>query len=385
MKICLVHGFADRLSGSGRYITDVGARLAEDGHEVTLVCHERDDAVKRIPGLEAVEVPRSSSNLWRFGHLPQLLTNKRFLRHRLAGQRFDVLLGSDLLFLKPIFELQPTRIRFIYTPMSMIAPIEIASYGLGGFRHTAGVWLYKNLQRWALTHCDRVVRYTDSAVRALERYYGLDLAQKAVVSVYVSREFESAATGADSDSNFFERPIPRELLWVGRLIESKNVAFLIRTAALIKATNWVLVICSTGPEQDALRRLTSDLGLADKVRFLGAVEDLPAVYRSAAIFLTGSLLEQYSLTLMEAYAFGVPCIGLRPDWTTVFNSNEDQIKDGATGYVINDEAQMAERIDALLRDEPQRLEMARNAFAMKQKGFSFESFYGDLLHAIVGD
>jgi glycosyltransferase involved in cell wall biosynthesis len=172
---------------------------------------------------------------------------------------------------------------------------------------------------------------------------------------------------------------------VGRLIESKNVAFLIRTAALIKATNWVLVICSTGPEQDALRRLTSDLGLADKVRFLGAVEDLPAVYRSAAIFLTGSLLEQYSLTLMEAYAFGVPCIGLRPDWTTVFNSNEDQIKDGATGYVINDEAQMAERIDALLRDEPQRLEMARNAFAMKQKGFSFESFYGDLLHAIVGD
>jgi len=99
------------------------------------------------------------------------------------------------------------------------------------------------------------------------------------------------------------------------------------------------------------------------------------------MLLTGSVLEQYSLTLMEAYSFGVPCIGLRPDWKTVFNSNEDQIQEGKTGFVVRDEAEMADRIDYLLSHEEERREMGRRAYELKKESFSFEAFYSDIKSA----
>jgi len=306
--------------------------------------------------------------------------NHRIVGRILAGRRFDALLGSDLMLLRPLRAGAASRAKFIYTPLSMIAPIEIASYELGGFRGLAGVRLYAYLQRWALTNCDVVVRFTPSAVTALERYFRLDLSAKALVSVYVSREFER--TGQDSEPVETARPSPRELLWVGRLVASKNVAFLLRAVAKLPGDDWVLNVCSGGPERANLEAQSRALGLEGRVRFLGAVPDLPAVYRRAALMLTASVLEQYSLTIMEAYAFAVPCIGLRPNWTTVFNSNEDQIEDAVTGYVVEDEADMAARIESLLGDEPLRQRFAQAAYRKKQQGFSFESFYRSLSSAL---
>jgi glycosyltransferase involved in cell wall biosynthesis len=111
----------------------------------------------------------------------------------------------------------------------------------------------------------------------------------------------------------------------------------------------VLNICSDGPERANLEELARTLRIDGRTRFLGAVSGLSTLYGRAALLLTGSVLEQYSLTIMEAYAFGVPCVGLRPDWKTVFNSNEDQIVEGVTGHVVQDESDMARRIDELLR------------------------------------
>lgn len=172
-----------------------------------------------------------------------------------------------------------------------------------------------------------------------------------------------------------DRPVPRELIWVGGLIRSKNVDFLLRAVARLVRTDWRLNICSEGPERQRLQAMAVSLGIDRRTRFAGAVTDIEAEYRRASILLTASVLEQYSLTLMEAYAFGVPCIGLRPDWNSVFNSNEDQIIDGKTGYVVKDEAEMAQRIDYLLAHEEERRAMGAAGQEFKRDSFSFEQFY----------
>lgn len=379
MKICLAHGVVDGHSGSGRYIADLAGRFAEDGHHVTLVCNECDRSLLTAP-VSVVELPRVPRSLWRLGHVADLLWNRRIVGRALVGRQFDVLLGSDLMLLQPLRAGAARRAKFIYTPLSMIAPIEIASYELGGLRGVAGVRLYTYLQRWALTNCDVVARFTPSAVTALERHFQLDLSAKALVSVYVSREFED--TGSDSEPPEFTRPCPKELLWVGRLVASKNVAFLLRAVAKLSSDGWVLNVCSNGPERASLEAQSRQLGVDNRVRFLGAVPDLPEVYRRASLLLTASVLEQYSLTIMEAYSFAVPCIGLRPNWTTIFNSNEDQIEDAVTGYLVDDEAQMAARIEALLGDEPMRQQFAAAAYRKKQQGFTFEAFYRSLRSAL---
>ena len=176
----------------------------------------------------------------------------------------------------------------------------------------------------------------------------------------------------------FSRPKPAELIWVGKLIASKNIPFIIRAVARLQSRNWVLKLCSDGPERGRLEQLCRELGIADRTEFLGTVPDLAAQYRRASLLLTGSKIEQYSLTLMEAYSFGVPCIGMKPDWKTSFNSNEEQIVSGETGYVVEDEADMAARIDYLLAHDDERQQMARAAYALKQRGFRFESFFQSL-------
>jgi glycosyltransferase involved in cell wall biosynthesis len=385
MRVCLAHGTVGGHSGSGRYIVDVATRFAEDHHAVTVICHETDASLENYPGIEIVTLPRPSGRFgtWRLGHLLQFRVIKRSLLRLLKNRHFDVLIGSDLLFLKPIKDFYGSQLRFIYTPLSMIAPLEIETTKLGGLREWLGVRLYAGLQRWALTTADRVVRFTESAVKALERYYRLDLAAKKLVAVYVSREFEQAPADQAHPISF-DRPEPRELLWVGRLIEIKNIDFLLRAVALVRSTNWILNVCSDGPDRPRLEALATSMGVTDRVRFLGSLNDLGAVYSRASLFLTASLNEQYSLTLMEAYAFGVPILGLRPDWDTVLNSNEDQIIDGVTGYLIADERDMAMRIDELLVDEPKRQQMAREAYEMKKRGFSFELFFQALSGAATG-
>ena len=383
MNVCIVQASVTLDRGSGRYAFDLATRMAEDGVRVTLLCHEYDDRLCAVANLELIPVPRAHDGfgMWRLGHAADLWNLRRRLPALLAGRSFDALIGSDLLFLSAARRVVGGRARFIYTPLSMIAPLEISSYQLSGARHAIGVRLYRQLQRWALRDCDVVVRFTPSAVRALEEYYQLDLGAKALASVYVSREFESG--GSDHGELPMSRPTPPELLWVGGLIKSKNVEFLLRALALIRHQPWILNICSDGPERRFLEKTALTLGIADRTRFRGRVDDLAAEYRRASVLLTASVLEQYSLTLMEAYSFAVPCIGLAPDWKTVFNSNEDQIRDGETGYVVRSEREMAARVEHLLVNEAERQRLARNAYEMKQR-FRFEDFYQSMQHAMVG-
>ena len=375
MNICLVQSVFGGHSGSGRILLELAHRFAEDRHQVTIVCHEADTSLDNNPNIEVIRVPRPSAKfgLWRLGYLFHLWHLSRRLPAALAGRTFDLLLGSDLLFLKPIKSLYGSALPFIYMPMSVIAPLEISTYALDPFRKWTGVRIYAWLQRWALANCDRVFRFTESAVRMLERFYDVDLSKKKLVAIYVSREFDRGA--ADPQPIAFERPQPSELLWVGRLIPIKNIEFLLGAVALVQSSNWVLNICSDGPDRQRLEAVARAPGLNDRVRFLGAVNDLGAVYRRASLFLTASLIEQYSLTLMEAYAFGVPILAIKPDWKDIMNAHEEQVVDGVTGYLITSEADMARRIDELLNNEPLRQQFARNAYAMKQTGYTFEAFF----------
>jgi glycosyltransferase involved in cell wall biosynthesis len=385
-SLCLAHSSVLKDIGSGRYIYDIAMRFAQDGVLVTLFCFECEPDLRNVPGLKVVQLnrPPDSPIIWRAKYHQTMWALNKQLSLQLKGVHFDAVLGSDLLFLHSIIKILDGRPRFVYAPLSMIAPLEIESYELGGFRHWLAKRLYYKLQRRALRNADCVVRFTRSAVKALEQYYQISIANKALESVYVSREFESETGSSENPiAESFIRPVPRQLLWVGRLVKSKNVSFLIRTVSLLPKSSWVLTICSDGPERKNLEALTAELNLGERVQFLGKVENLAQIYRGASVLLTASLLEQYSLTLMEAYSFGVPCIGLRPDWKSVFNSNEDQIIEGKTGYLVSSEKEMAERISQLLQNEPLRQSMAASAFEMKQANFSFEKYFQHLKAATI--
>ncbi len=99
-----------------------------------------------------------------------------------------------------------------------------------------------------------------------------------------------------------------------RLVPSKQHDVLIRALALLRSgegpLDAELRIAGEGPTADYLRKLSGDLGVADRVTFLGHVEgdDLISFFRELDIYTHGTLGEGLSIALLEAAAASVPIV-----------------------------------------------------------------------------
>lgn len=71
-----------------------------------------------------------------------------------------------------------------------------------------------------------------------------------------------------------------------------------------------LTVAGTGPELDACLRLVHELGLGDSVRFVGRIDNdaIPELYREADIALNPSTVDNMPISILEAYASGVPVV-----------------------------------------------------------------------------
>lgn len=96
---------------------------------------------------------------------------------------------------------------------------------------------------------------------------------------------------------------------VGRLVPAKRFDLLVRAAAADAGT--YLLLAGTGPERGSLLRLAADLGAADRVRMVSALDggpDVPDVLAGADLFVSPSPEEAFGLAVVEALAAGLPVL-----------------------------------------------------------------------------
>lgn len=107
------------------------------------------------------------------------------------------------------------------------------------------------------------------------------------------------------------------LLSVGHLIERKGHDLVIE--ALKDVDGATLLIVGDGPERASLEARAVEIGVADRVRFLGQIEheELYCIYNAADIFVLASAREGWPNVLLEAMACGTPCVA-----TDVWGSGE---------------------------------------------------------------
>ncbi|MDQ4419124.1 glycosyltransferase [Sphingobium sp. DEHP117] len=98
----------------------------------------------------------------------------------------------------------------------------------------------------------------------------------------------------------------RVVLCVGNLITRKGQDLLIR--ALVDLPGVTLLLAGHGPDRAAYQKLADELGVAERVGFLGAVphEELPAVYNAADVMALPSMSEGLANAWVEALACGTP-------------------------------------------------------------------------------
>jgi glycosyltransferase involved in cell wall biosynthesis len=100
----------------------------------------------------------------------------------------------------------------------------------------------------------------------------------------------------------------KTLLSVGALTEHKGHHLVIRALPLLPQID--LMIVGGGPDEQKLKLLAKDIGVADRVRFIGSVPqaDLIRYYNAADIMVLMSSREGWANVLLEAMACGTPVI-----------------------------------------------------------------------------
>lgn len=136
-----------------------------------------------------------------------------------------------------------------------------------------------------------------------------------------------------------------EFLWfaAGRLDPVKDYETMLRSFAQV-AAHAHLVVAGTGPLESDLRELCMQLGVADRVQFLGFVADVRGWIQAADGFLLTSKWEGLPMGLLEAGACALPAIA-----TDVAGSREI-IADGETGWLtpIGSPEMVAEKMRLLM-------------------------------------
>ncbi len=100
----------------------------------------------------------------------------------------------------------------------------------------------------------------------------------------------------------------RVIASVANLRPVKDHRTLLNAFALVRASNadLQLVLAGKGDEESSLRALAADLGTADRVHFLGSLEDTVPVYHAADAAILSSVSESLPNAIMEALACGLP-------------------------------------------------------------------------------
>ncbi|TKX83975.1 glycosyltransferase family 1 protein, partial [Halorubrum sp. SS5] len=132
----------------------------------------------------------------------------------------------------------------------------------------------------------------------------------------------------------------------------KGVDLAIESFAALDRPDVELLIAGTGRHEDRLRNLASELGVSNRVRFLGFVPDdeLPALYASSDLFVLLSSYEGYGLVLLESMACGTPVVASRAGGITT-------VVDGKSGALVSREiGDIIDSIDSFIEDNDHHLE-----------------------------
>jgi glycosyltransferase involved in cell wall biosynthesis len=173
------------------------------------------------------------------------------------------------------------------------------------------------------------------------------------------------------------------ILYAGRLGAEKNIEIMLHALALMPQGP-LLALAGHGAHEPALRRLAAELGVADRVLFLGTLRpaELARVFGAADLFAMMSTSETQSMASLQAMACGLPV--LAPDHGALA-----EFVSPSTGRLVppDDAGALSAVITDLLDDPAGRVRMGEAGHRMAQRhsveavSDAWENLYQSLLPA----
>jgi glycosyltransferase involved in cell wall biosynthesis len=211
----------------------------------------------------------------------------------------------------------------------------------------------------ARKRADRVATVSEHAKRDIHRYFGVPIERIVVTPEAADPIFHRTVEASDRDrartTHSLDRPY---FFYVGGWEERKNLPFLLRAFAAADLRGIELVFGGGKPtEREALLAQARELGIDDRLRLLGWIEerDLPAIYAGAIAFVYPSAYEGFGLQLCEAMAVGTATIASRA------TSLPEVLGNGGDTFNLDDPGELAGLLKKIAEDESYRSQSASRA------------------------
>lgn len=180
----------------------------------------------------------------------------------------------------------------------------------------------------------------------------------------------------------------KTILYVGRIAYEKNLEYLIDCFKLVlkKIHDAKLLIIGEGPQMKQLKKYIKSLGISKNIIFTGKIkhEELlkSEIFKRCKIFVTTSKTETQGITILEAEANGMVCVGLNASGT------KDLIKNNYNGYLIKDgnKKEFAKKIITLITNNKIYNKMSKNTLLeikkhdLKKVINEWEKTYLEVIH-----
>lgn len=270
--------------------------LAERGHRVDVVTSRSKPEAAPYEVREGVHVWRT----WFPGK-----TTAGWVAHAAGSVRrtLKASLGADILHAQALQSVMPMQLARAFRGVPLVATW-----------HTSHFLRLAKKPGWR-TLLGRMVHSVDKNLAASREI--AEVAQSLAPGVTV----EPVTNGVET--SLFRRVEPaleaippgrRRIVVPRRLFEKNGVEYFVRALPLIaRSVDVEAVVIGDGPERERLERLAGELGVTDRVRFLGARahEEMPGLLSSAELAVFPSLMEATSVAALECMACEVPVAASR--------------------------------------------------------------------------
>lgn len=339
MKILQV-AYKSTISGGEKVLFDLATSLKKRGHEVSVICPD--------PGQLPDELKKSGirSTIISFHKTYDIRSAWRLARF-IKSEKIDILHSHSML----TNIISRVAGKLANVPVSVSTEHLTMELGRGGrsaetIEHLKARY-YRMLDNYTSRYNQQVIAVSN-AVRDDLIEQGIPAARITVIQNGINIPDIDPAAGDRIRLELGIKPEETVVGAVGRLAPQKDYPTLFRAFKKVGkiCPEAILLIAGDGYLRENLEKLTDDLGIRERVKFLGYRSNILEVISSFDIYTLTSLWEGLPLAVLEAMAMGKPVVATKVPGT------EEAVNEGETGFLVplKDDQALSQRIIDLVQN-----------------------------------
>ncbi|WP_404453141.1 N-acetyl-alpha-D-glucosaminyl L-malate synthase BshA [Oceanobacillus kapialis] len=348
------------VGGSGVIATELGIRLAEEGHEIHFITSSLPFRLNKVyPNIFYHEVELNHYPVFQYPPYDLALATK--MAEVIDRERLDIL---HVHYAMPHAVCAILARDIAKHDVKIVTTLHGTDITVLGIDNT-----FQKMIRHGIEQSDAVTAVSADLVRQTKEMLFVDKEIEVIYNFVNEKEYYKH-TVPQLKEQYGIQPDEKVIIHISNFRKVKRLEDIIQTFYSIRSSVISkLLLIGDGPEYMNAVQLVKDLNIEDEVLFLGKQKNIRDLLSISDLKLLLSEKESFGLVLLEAMACEVPCIA------TNIGGIPEVVNDEETGYIVElgDTERAADLAITLLQDTEKLEQFSKNALRRAKGYFNSES------------